>query len=132
MKFCYVLCALAALASHSANASEEIDFGVSLEGGYRSDDLVWSTGAKEVASKLSELSYEDVRIYEVSALFNLKVSEGLFSGVYTEFDVSWGKIDKGDSTDKDWQNIEDRSQLTNFSYSDVKGDDVLDYSLAVG
>lgn len=124
--------ALAVFATQSANASDNVEFGVSLEGGYRNDDLTWGIGLADDSSKVSEISYDDVRIYEIGALFSAKASAGMFSGVYTEFDISWGTIDKGDSSDKDWDNLEDRSQLTNYSYSDVKGDDVLDYSLALG
>jgi hypothetical protein len=35
------------IATHSASAGEQIDFSVSLEGGFRNDDFVWATGADD-------------------------------------------------------------------------------------
>lgn len=114
------------------SASDLLDVSLSLQGGYRTDDLDWSIGTEEDGSKLSELSYNDVRIYQIDAGFSAKISDGVFAGLFTDFDIDWGKVDSGDSDDKDWQNFQDRAQLTNYSFSDVEGDDILDYKLTIG
>lgn len=131
MKIKVALCSLTVVAAQSAGASDLFDLNVSLDGAYRTDELNWDIGDNDI-KKLSALSYDDIRIYEIGTLVSAKVNSGMFEGVYAEFDISWGTVDKGDATDKDWENPEDSSQVTNYSSSDVKGDDVKDYSLALG
>lgn len=131
MKIKVALCSLTLLIANSAGAGDLFDVNVSLDGAYRTDELNWDIGASDI-KKLSALSYDDIRIYEIGSLISAKVNSGIFAGVYAEFDISWGTIDKGDATDKDWENPADPSQVTNYSSSDVKGDDVQDYSLALG
>lgn len=117
--------------NQSGQAGELFSGDLSLEGGYREDNLDWSIGSNEIA-KLSELSYKDIEIYEAVTRFTGTLNQGPLAGLYGEAEFRWGSIEDGNETDSDWENPDNPSQKTNFSHSDVKGDDTFDYQLAIG
>lgn len=113
------------------SANDLFDANASIESGYRVDKLSWSTGFPGY-EKASELSYDDIKIYEIGGHFDFKLKSGKLKGLYSEFDVSYGKIDSGKGRDKDWEDPNNRSKVTSDSYSDLKNSNVKDYSVGFG
>jgi len=106
-----------------------LDLGISF--GYRIDDLDWSIAGGGV-NILSELTWEDLRIYQVKAEGRLSVPfYNRPFAIYVRSAFSYGKMIDGDNQDSDYTG-NNRTLEFSRSNNDANDGTVLDGSIGVG
>ncbi|WP_163836999.1 hypothetical protein [Spartinivicinus ruber] len=124
---------LAALsAATSVHALENVDINTSLSAGYRMDELTWSIATSGI-DVLSELSWDDIEIYQLSGHADMTIhfDSQEASQLYTELDINYGKIKDGENRDSDYASSGKNNEFSR-SYSDTEDSHVRDYSIGFG
>lgn len=102
---------------------------VTLSLGYRVDDFDWSFAGNSSGGNpniLSELSWEDVEIYQLDTRGSL-----LFKNFFLRGDFTYGQVNDGEVRDSDYDQ-DGRTREWSRSMSRSKDGEVLDLSLGVG
>lgn len=104
-----------------------------LAAGARTDQLDWSfAGVNNAPNVLSELEWDDLQIYQLTAVGTLVVENNRVPfATYLRFKGGYGWIVDGDVQDSDYDG-DNRSDEYSRSYSDGGDGDVFDISAAIG
>lgn len=124
------------LAGAPAQAESIEALSLKFEGGYRVDDLDWNiagTPAGTDPNVLSELTWEDLEIYQLRASGKLRVGRPDFPyfTTYLRGSLGYGWIVDGEVQDSDYAG-DDRTLEFSRSVSDNDDDDVWDLSVGLG
>lgn len=119
-----------------AHADTIEELSLQFEGGYRVDDLDWSiagTPAGTDPNVLSELSWEDVEIYQLRASGKVRLGRADFPYFtsYLRGSLGYGWIVDGEVQDSDYAG-DNRTFEFSRSVADNEGDDVWDFSIGLG
>lgn len=103
-----------------------------LSAGYREDELDWNIAGNGV-NIMSELTWEDLEIYQLRATGTFRADPGAFQwiGVGARAAVGYGWIVDGENQDSDYDG-NDRTLEFSRSNNKTDGDDAIDLSAAVG
>jgi len=109
-----------------------VDLAVGFVAGYRSADLQWNiAGQNDTPNVLSELTHDDLEIYELGLETSLSINEGALAGFVLAFSGSYGDIVDGETQDSDFLG-NDRTDEFSRSFSDTEGDDTLNLDVSIG
>ena len=120
------------------SAKEEFppELSFQIEGGYRTDDLDWNIAGNLQGSSpniLSELTWEDVEIYQLKIKGKFDVGDGgsLPFTTFVKGEFGYGWIVDGDNQDSDFEG-DNRTLEVSRSTNSTDGDDVIDLSFGFG
>lgn len=102
---------------------------ISVNIGYRMDNLDWSIAGNQYGSNpniLSELEFNDLEIYQAGLELKLTLNR-----IYFRASISHGEITDGEGTDSDYDQ-DNRNGLYSRSKSEINNDDVQDRSVGLG
>ncbi len=125
--------------SHPSFAFEPINIvasGLDVQSGYRVDQLDWNISGDTDGNNpniLSELRWDDIKIFQISASGWLEFNEVPYLDriLFTLVDISFGKVFSGDVRDSDYA-ADDRNAEWSRSVNDADKGLTIDLSGAVG
>lgn len=107
-----------------------------LSAGYRSDELQWSIAGDINGANpniLSELTWSDLRIFQLQHRGSLETTNGHYSGISGQFSwlIGYGRIVTGDNQDSDYGG-DNRTLEWSRSNNSADSGNVFDLALGVG
>jgi opacity protein-like surface antigen len=130
-----ILCLLI-LGVQVAQAETIREAGLQLEGGYRLDELDWTIAGTTAGTNpniLSELTWEDLEIYQLKLKGNLDLEKAdfLWFSTVLQGSVGYGWITDGENQDSDYIG-DNRTLEFSRSNNETDADTVFDWSLDLG
>jgi hypothetical protein len=110
--------------------AEDFQISTSLDTGYRIDNLRWNIAGNYSGNSpniLSELTWKDLKIYQIGAHTKIYVDEGIF----VQGSFNYGIIVDGKNQDSDYDG-DNRTFEYSRSNNSSDGDNVGDFSMAIG
>ncbi len=127
----FLICCSNAYSLGSDNNTSTVNLNryalITISTGYRTDTLDWNTaGFNNNPNILSELEYEDIKIYQTA--LNIK---SVLNNFVVNLYYNYGVITDGNGYDSDYDG-DNRTLIFSKSSSTIEDDNVCDFSLAAG
>lgn len=128
--FCLIIAFTLVVSFTGRVLADDLKIETGLEAGYRIDDFKWNIAGNIYGQNpniLSELSWKDLKIYQIKAYAKIELDEKIF----IQSTADYGIIMSGENQDSDYSG-DNRTGEFSRSNNSSNGDDVGDFSIAIG